>query len=166
MESSNPGRLRAAMWPLLRLLFPATRVANLDIVDVGLTVESMERTQALFADAARYIEAAGPDLNATFSSNLRRIALVQEGFEQIAVRDRKYGTTLKGAEGTNAFYLACRLLWVARYIELARAGTYPEDSRAHRDACFDFVSAFALRYPEGEAWVGYMERERLRDLGT
>ena len=166
LEASKADRLRAAVWPLLRLFYPATRVANLDIVDVGLTADSMEDVQALFADAARYVEGAGPDINATFSSNLRRVALVQDGFEGIAVVGKKYGTTLKGHEGENAFYLACRLLWVARYIELAGTGTYRENPRAHRDACFDYVSDFAMRYPEGETWVGYVERERLRDLET
>jgi hypothetical protein len=157
-------RLRAALWPLLRLFFPAIRVQNLDIVDVGLTQDSMDVVAEHFATAVGYIEAAGPDINTTFSTNLRRVALVQDGFEGIASLDKKYGTSLSGHEATNAFYLACRLLWVAKYIELERGHAHASNSRAHRDACFDFVGSFAARYPEGQAWVEYAERMRLRDL--
>ena len=166
LVESVPDRLRAAIWPLFRLLFPSTRVANLDVVDVGLVTDSMEGVSALFTEATRHIESAGPDINAVFAVNLRRVAVVRDGFAKIAVAERKYGTTLRGHEGSNAFYLACRLLWVSKYIELSRTGTYEEDSRAHRDACFDFVNEFALRFPDGDAWISYMERERLRDIGT
>jgi len=156
-------RLRAALWPGLRLLFPSIRVQSLEIVDVGLMRDSMEPVADLFREALCFIEAAGADVNSAFVSNLKRVAIVRPGFDKIAVQERKYGTSLEGHEGENAFLLACRLVWVARYVELAYEDDNPAGERARRDLCFDYVAAFIGRFPEGEQWVEYWERRRLED---
>ncbi len=156
-------RLRAWIWPLLRALYPSVRVQSLDIVNVGLIDRSLESSEQLFREAMRFVEMSGEDLNQVLVNNLRRIALVR-GRSRIAVAEGKYGTTLLGVEGRNSFYLACRLLWVAKYIELARETRgFRRNDSAIRNASFDAVAEFASRFPEGDEWIRYMERERMRD---
>lgn len=154
---------RARVWPLLRFLMPSVRVGPLEVVDVGLMSDSMDRVRQLFDEAVRYIEAAG--LTKLLSDNLRRVGLVGARFEGIDIGEGKYGTTLEGHEGRNSFYLACRLVWVASYIKVSRDDKDQcVSSREKRDCAFQTVADFAAQYPEGEQWVSYFERIRIRDL--
>jgi hypothetical protein len=154
---------RELLWPLLRLLYPSFKVGPLEVIDVGLMWEDKDEVQLLFQKAIQYFKQPDDATElTTLRENLRRVAVVREGFEGIAVDEGKYGTTLGYPEGSNPFYLACRLLWVARYIELLRAGG--ADGRSARDESFDTVLAWAERHTEGDEWIRYIERERMRDL--
>jgi hypothetical protein len=153
------------LWPLLRRLYPSVVVDGIEIVDVGLRVEALDTASELFKGAFDYLRGAGPETWAMVSRNLRRVAIVSDGFAQIAVHEGKYGTTFQGHEGRNSFYLACRLLWVAKYISLSRRDVRePLTERERRDASFDAAMAFASLYDEDEEWIRYLERERMRDI--
>lgn len=155
-------KIRSMLWPVLRMLYPSFRVGPLAVVDVGLTWEDEGHVRSHFETALRYLTAVEIEL---LKRNLSRVAVVQHGYEGISVQEGKYGTSLPGPEATNPFYLACRLLWVAKYIEIlrGRVTTAPTD-RAARDESFDFVVTFCERHSEGDEWIRYFERERMRDL--
>jgi hypothetical protein len=161
----NGDRIRAWLWPVLHRLFPSAVVHGVEIADVGLRLESMDAARVIFEEALEYLRSAGGETWELVSGNLRRVAIVQDGFAGIAVREGKYATTLQGHEGRNPFYLACRLLWIAQYIALSRSDPgRTRSEREIRDAAFDRVMSFAAQYEEEDEWVRYMERERMRDL--
>jgi hypothetical protein len=156
-------RVRAWLWPVMRRVLPAVRVQCVDIVNVGFVERPLPLIADHFRAALAYIESAGEDLNRKVCSNVRRIAITRGSGEQIAVAEGKYGTSLLGHEGQNPFYLACRLVWVATYIDLKRKSPSSADSdEAIREQSYDAVLDFVAGFPEGDEWVPYIERERLK----
>jgi hypothetical protein len=148
---------------VFRRLYPTARVQSLEVVNVGLVERPLASIVDHFRAALGFIEAAGEDVNQVVRTNLRRVAITRGQGERIAVAEGKYGTGLMGHEGRNPFYLACRLLWAATYIGIRRQSSSDEhaDDLA-REKSYDAILDFAARFPEGEEWVKYIERERLR----
>lgn len=153
--------VRSWIWAVLRRVYPSAQVQCLEIVNVGLLDRPFDEVLVHFRSALAFIEAAGEDVNRSVCANLKRVALLRGKGERISVTERKYGTSLVGHEGRNPFYLACRLLWVAAFVGASRP---PEslDEAAARERAYEATADFAARFPEGEEWIRYIERERLR----
>jgi hypothetical protein len=113
----------------------------------------------LIGQAIDWISTAKAGFGELVTSHLRLVVAMPSDSERALPTVRIYVSPFEGHERRNSQYLACRLIWAATYIRLARdadARRSPRDEVAIQRACYDAQVRFAKQFEGWEEWVEYL----------
>jgi hypothetical protein len=154
--------VQQGLWWLARRIFAVHRIGDLDFLDLRADREKdTAQLQAVLRDALDRIAAAKGGYGELVTGHLRFVAAMDISDDRVMPAVRGYVYAFKGEDRSNGHALACRLIWVATGIRLARdaAGQGRElNEAAVRRACYEAQVRFVKQFPDSEEWEAYLER--------
>jgi hypothetical protein len=153
--------LQPLIWWLYKKIFTVHTVQGLDFIDIRLAGDDSVVLQRHVAEAMTYVSAAR-SYRELVLSELDFVGATLYSREKIAPRIRAYLTPFKDIERESAFYFACRLVWVASYLQLSRGVTQEKGAELlsegeRRRRSFETQRRFIRSFPGAEQWVAYAE---------
>jgi len=119
-----------------------------------------DQIAATLAEAVQWVRKADPKFYQLITRELRAVVAVDSPSPWVSALFRCYYTNFPVAERRSTFYLACRLVWAAAFVQMRRSRpwyrrTAPASARsAGKRAQLSFVGCF----PDCIEWVDYIER--------
>jgi hypothetical protein len=120
------------------------------------------RLQSVLGDALERLSHAGQGFGELVTSHLRMVVAVDHVAQAYILSSSAWGSTFQDQSRTNGHILACKLIWAATSIRLARdakrAGR-PLNTVAIRDAAWEAQQRFLHQFGDAEEWIAYMQPE-------
>jgi len=121
-------------------------------------------------DALERLSEAGQGFGELVTSHLRMVVAVDHLAHAYVLSSSAWGSTFQDQSRTDGHILACKLIWAAVAIRLARdakASGHPLDRFAISAACWEAQQRFLRQFDDAEEWIAYMRPANdPRDPGT
>jgi hypothetical protein len=154
--------VQRGLWWLARRIFTVHRIGDLDFLDLRPDRgRDTKQLQSVLRDALDRIVAAKGGYGELVTSHLRFVAAMDISDDRVMPAVRGYVYPFKGEDRNNAHGLACRLIWVATGIRLARDAAAQDrelNEAAVRRACHEAQVRFVKQFPDSEEWEAYLDR--------
>lgn len=157
-----PNWVQRALWWTAKRIFPVRKIGGIEFLDMrsGREKDTTE-IQDILREALDRIRAARGGFDELVVDHLHFVAAMDLAAGHTLPAVRGYAYPFTGADRENGHALACRLIWVATAIRLARdaaaQGRSP-DAAAVRQACHEARLRFVRQFPDSEQWESYLER--------
>jgi hypothetical protein len=153
--------LAGLYWFATRALRPS-HVGGLQLLDVrGASDEDEEYLRRSLAEALEMISSARAGFGELVTGHLRLVVVSGTSWDVAASRARAYITPFGPHSRANSQYLACRLIWAATWIRLARdmnAQGRRRDYELIENAAMKAQVRFVQQFPEPAQWEQYLRR--------
>jgi hypothetical protein len=151
----------ALYWTAQRLL-PTVQVGGLKLLDLrGVDANKEFELIDMLARAMTMIAEAKGGFGELVTGHLRLVVASSLSWDLASPMARAYITPFGRYSRQNAQYLACRLIWAATYIRLARdvdAASRVRNDLAIMDAALEAQVRFVNQFPDPEEWESYLRR--------
>jgi hypothetical protein len=128
-----------------------------------------EALKRVLDDALSRLSCAGQGFGELVTSHLRIVVAVDEPADAYILPQSAWRSTFQGQSRTSGHLLACRLIWAATAIRLARdakAVGRRVGSEAIRKACWAAQRRFLSQFDNAQEWIRYMDPDLDRDVGS
>ena len=119
--------------------------------------------ERVLTEALERLSRAGQGFGELVTSHVRLVVAVDHVVQAYVLSSRAWGSTFQDPSRTNGHILACKLVWAAAAIRLARdakAFGRAMDRDAIRDACWQAQQRYLRQFPDAEEWIDYMNPNR------
>ena len=145
---------------LLTGRYQQTEVAGITIADVRDDWRlDHDQVTAAVAHALQYVAQARGGFPELVTDHLRQVVVLDTRKQWASIAARGYYTGLPLSERQSAFFLACRLVWAATFIRLARNVPLWRRRRrigAIRRQAHEAQLRFVDQFPNGHEWREYL----------
>ena len=122
----------------------------------------------ILTEALDLLSQAGQGFGELVTSHLRMVVATDHVARHYILPSSAWGSTFEDQSRINARVLACKLVWAAAAIRLARdakATGLPVNRAGISAACWDAQQRFLRQFPDADEWIEYMEPDQEGDDG-
>ncbi len=143
---------------------PPVLIAGLRVLDVRADRHlDHDQIEAAITEAVAYLKDPGPEYFRLVQSNVCQITVCDSCDESVAWWPRILNTALPAVVRRSTFYLACRLVWTASYLETLYKWPFivrPFYKVVAREVASDTWLRFVEQFPDSEEWRSYLTRNK------
>jgi hypothetical protein len=122
-----------------------------------------DQVEAVFAEAVSYLQQPAGEYFHLVQSNIRQITICDVTRESVVWWSRTLNTALPGSHRRSTFYLACRLVWNASYLDTLSKWPFmlrPFYKKVAYDVAGDEWLRFVEQFPGSEEWQNYLRSHK------
>jgi hypothetical protein len=119
-----------------------------------------EALGGILSDALERLSHAGQGFGELVTSHLRMVVATDHLAQAYVLPTSAWASTFQDQSRSNGHVLACKLIWAATSIRLARdarAAGRPIDRITVREACWTAQQRFLRRFGDADEWIDYMK---------
>lgn len=148
-------------WWFVRRIYGVRLTGGIEFVYIHADADkSAAAIQRTVEEALTLITASGSEHEQLVHAHLRFIAVMRAPSVYVVRSVGAYVSPFRGHEATSSQYLACQLIWAAKYLQLAEeaSGTGRDiDKSTLWQAAYDAQLRFCELLPESESWLEYLK---------
>jgi hypothetical protein len=117
----------------------------------------------VLSDALAHLSNAKQGFGELVTSHLRMVLATDAALSPYFLPNSVWASTFQDLSRTNAYVLACQLIWAATSIRLARnarAARHPIDKGVIAAAAWDAQERFLRQFSGAEEWIEYMRPDQ------